>query len=97
MRPCRAAVVLSFFFHSFTVSVSYSSFHIILCSLFVSYVFLSTLTELIAFDIFILLTILANCIVLALDHPLPNDDKSKISDDLVGDKIYTYITQLYHG
>ena len=36
-----------------------------------------------AFDIFILATIIANCVVLALDAPLPNNDKSAISDELV--------------
>lgn len=49
---------------------------------------LSSLTLSTAFDIFILATIIANCVVLALDAPLPNNDKSSISDELVSTIVY---------
>ncbi|CAB4001908.1 voltage-dependent N-type calcium channel subunit alpha-1B-like isoform X1, partial [Paramuricea clavata] len=41
-----------------------------------------------AFDIFILATIIANCVVLALDAPLPSNDKSAISDELEKSEIF---------
>lgn len=50
-----------------------------------------SLTKLTPFEYAVLLTIIANCVVLALEEHLPNQDKTVLAQKLVSIKIYSYI------